>query len=326
MTTNNSNTSHFLDDVHWLMDILQNIDAGLVVMDKHYCIELWNSFMQNHSGKAPEDVLKRSLFQVFPELSESWFKHKAQSVFVLQNATFTTWEQRPFLFRFPHYRPITGTAKHMYQNSTIIPLPDTRGVVEHICLIVYDVTDTAINKMAQQEAHNQLQSLSRTDHLTELYNRGYWELRLIQEFKRFARYHQPCSLIMLDIDHFKKVNDIYGHPVGDDVIRAVSRTIKEQVRDLDIAGRYGGEEFAIILTHTDAEGTAVIAERLRSKIEQLAVYFEGNEVRFSVSLGIAQLTQGMADHRLWIEAADQALYQAKDSGRNRVSIAPIPSN
>lgn len=303
------------------MDILQNIDAGLVVMDKHYKIALWNSFMQNHSGKAPEDVLQRSIFSVFPELSETWFKHKAQSVFVLQNATFTTWEQRPYLFRFPHYRPITGTAEHMYQNSTIIPLVDSRGHVEQICLIVYDVTDTAVNKMAQQQANNQLQNLSRTDHLTGLFNRGYWELRLIQEFKRFDRYDQASCLIMMDIDHFKKVNDRYGHTVGDDVIRQVSRAIKEQARDLDIAGRYGGEEFGVILTNTTAEGATIFAERLRTTIEKLAVYSEGQEVKFTISMGIAQLSNKIADHRAWIEKADAALYESKEAGRNRYTVA-----
>lgn len=317
----NSEFSKFFEDVHWLMDILQNIDAGLVVMDTNYKVELWNSFMQNHSGKPPEDVLGRSIFKVFPELSESWFKHKAQAVFVLQNAAFTTWEQRPYLFRFPHYRPITGTAEHMYQNSTIIPLIDSKGAVDHICLIVYDVTDTAVNKIAQQQANKQLQNLSRTDHLTGLFNRGYWELRLIQEFKRYDRYDHPSSLIMLDIDHFKKVNDTYGHTVGDDVIRQVSRAIKEQVRDLDIAGRYGGEEFGIILTSTASDGAAIFAERLRKTIESMVVQSEGQQVRFTISLGITQLTEKIVDHRAWIEKADHALYQSKEGGRNRFTVA-----
>ncbi|MES2823756.1 MAG: diguanylate cyclase [Pseudomonadota bacterium] len=320
MATNSAEMNKFFEDVHWLMDILQNIDAGLVVMDKNYKIELWNSFMQNHSGISPEDVLNRSIFTVFPELPEAWFKHKAQSVFVLQNATFTTWEQRPYLFRFPHYRPITGSAEHMYQNSTIIPLPDPKGLVEHICLIVYDVTDTAVNKIAQQHANEQLQNLSRMDHLTGLFNRGYWELQLVKEFKRFDRYEHPSSLIMLDIDHFKKVNDTYGHTVGDDVIRQVSRAIKEQVRDLDIAGRYGGEEFGIILTGTDSTGAATFAERLRQTIENMVVHSEGQEVEFTVSLGISQLSNSISDHRGWIEKADQALYKSKEGGRNRFTI------
>lgn len=310
----------FFEDVHWLMDILQNIDAGLVVMDKNYKIELWNSFMQNHSGISPENVLNQSIFTIFPELPEAWFKHKAKSVFVLQNATFTTWEQRPYLFRFPHYRPITGSAEHMYQNSTIIPLPDPKGLVEHICLIVYDVTDTAINKIAQQHANEQLQNLSRMDHLTGLFNRGYWEMQLIKEFKRFDRYQQPSSLVMLDIDHFKKVNDTFGHTVGDDVIRQVSRAIKEQIRDFDIAGRYGGEEFGIILTGTDAAGAANFAERLRQAIENMTVNAESQQVRFTVSLGISQLSSNINDHRGWIEKADQALYKSKEGGRNRFTV------
>ena len=311
-----------LKDVHWQMDVLQNIDVGLVVMDQEYTIQVWNSFMQNHSSKAPEDVLGKSLFEVFPELPEQWFRHKAQAVFILHNATFTTWEQRPYLFRFPHYRPITGTAEYMYQNSTIIPLADTRGVVDHICLIIYDVTDTAVNKMAQQAANKQLQSLSRTDHLTGLYNRGYWELRLIQEFKRFDRYEQPSSLIMLDIDHFKKINDTYGHTVGDEVIRSVSRAIKEHMRDLDIAGRYGGEEFGIILTNTNGDGACVFAERLRHAVERLSIFVEGHEIKFTISLGIAELDDQIHDHRSWIEKADHALYRSKATGRNCCTMLP----
>lgn len=316
----NEELSKLFKDVHWQMDILQNIDVGLVVMSPDYKIEVWNSFMQNHSGKAPEDVLNKSIFTVFPELSEQWFRHKSQSVFVLQNTAFTTWEQRPYLFRFPHYRPITGTAEYMYQNSTIIPLVDTKGEVGHICLVIYDVTDSAVNKIAQQQANKQLQNLSRTDHLTGLFNRGYWELRLIQEFKRYDRYEQASSLIMLDIDHFKKINDKYGHTIGDEAIRGVSRAIKEQVRDLDIAGRYGGEEFGIVLTNTNGDGACVFAERLRSAIEQLTIYTEGHEIKFTVSLGVAELTDKIHDHRNWIEKADQALYKSKEGGRNRCTM------
>lgn len=321
MTKQRDNDTLF-DDVHWQMDVLQNIDVGLVVMDKNYTINVWNSFMQNHSGKAPESVLGKSLFEAFPELPEAWFRHKAQSVFVLQNTAFTTWEQRPYLFRFPHYRPITGTAPHMYQNSSIIPLLDRNGEVKNICLIIYDVTDTAVNKLAQQQANNQLQHLSRTDHLTGLFNRGYWESRLIQEFKRFDRYENPSTLIMLDIDHFKKINDTYGHTVGDEVIRTLSRIIKEQVRNLDIPGRYGGEEFGIILTDTNGDGACVFAERLRAAVEATTVLFENYEVKFTISLGVAELDEHLHDHRHWIEKADQGLYRSKEGGRNRVTLLP----
>jgi diguanylate cyclase len=322
MTPMAKKQTSLFEDAHWQMDILQNIDVGLVVIDENYIIDVWNSFMQNHSGKAPEAVLGKSLFDAFPELPETWFRHKAQSVFVLQNTAFTTWEQRPYLFRFPHYRPITGTTEYMYQNSSIIPLADSNGAVKHICLIIYDVTDTAVNKLAQQQANQQLQALSRTDHLTGLFNRGYWELRLIQEFKRFDRYEQPSSLLMLDIDHFKKINDTYGHTVGDEAIRAVSRVIKEQLRNLDIAGRYGGEEFGIILTNTNGDGAYVFAERLRTNIEKLTIFAEGHEIKFTISIGIAELDNQLHDHRQWIEKSDQGLYRSKETGRNRVTLLP----
>lgn len=303
-------------DFHWQMDILHNIDVGLVVLNQDYRIDMWNNFMQNHSGKAPETVLGESIFHVFPELPEDWFRRKAQSVFVLHTSTFTTWEQRPYLFRFAHYRPITGTAEYMYQNSTIFPLVNTHGQVEHICLIVYDVTDTAVNKMAQQQANLQLQNLNRTDHLSGLYSRAYWEHQLSQEFKRFDRYNIPSSLILLDIDHFKKINDRYGHLLGDEAIRCVGRVIKEQIRELDIAGRYGGEEFAIILPNTQSDGAWVIAERLRQAIAGQPVFAGGHDIHFTISLGIAELGSPVQDSREWVNNADQALYKAKESGRN----------
>ena len=126
---------------------------------------------------------------------------------------------------------------------------------------------------------------------------------------------------MMDIDHFKKVNDKYGHTVGDDVIRQVSRAIKEQVRDLDIAGRYGGEEFGLILTGTDVEGASIFAERLRTTIEKMVVVSEGQQVRFTISMGISQLTTTIKDHRQWIEKADAALYKSKEGGRNRFTVS-----
>lgn len=307
-------------DIHWLMDILEHIDVGLVVMDQDFEIQLWNSFMQNHSAKLAREVMGKKLFQVFPELPESWFSRKVQSVLTLQNAAFTTWEQRPYLFKFKHYRPITGTAPHMYQNSTIIPLLDATGNVEQICLIIYDVTDTAINKIGQQQANQQLKELSRTDPLTQLNNRGYWEKCLIDEFKRFDRYGGDSCLIILDIDHFKKINDTYGHTVGDDAIRAVSREIRKHIRDVDTAGRYGGEEFTLILPETDMAGAKVVAERLRKAIEELVVHSDGHAIGFTISLGVSKITAGIANHTAWLEQADQALYKSKENGRNQVNI------
>lgn len=311
-----SESKDFLSDFHWLMDVLQNIDVGLIILDEEFQVQLWNSFMQNHSAKGPEDVLGKNIFEAFPELPEPWFRQKVQSVFVLHNSAFTTWEQRPYLFKFKNYRPITGLADFMYQNSTIIPLKDTRGKVEHICLIVYDVTEVAINRIQIQEANLQLREISRTDGLTGLLNRKTWEIDAEQEFKRFKRHVHPCSLIMFDIDHFKNINDSYGHPAGDEVIRQTAAAVLESIRDIDIAGRYGGEEFTIVLSDTDETGAMVVAERIREKIQGLTVHYEDFAIQFTVSLGVARLTETMANRTVWIDSADKALYQAKKGGRN----------
>lgn len=305
-------TDTLLEEFHWLMDVLQNIDAGLVVLDAELQVQLWNSFMQNHSAIAPEEALGRSLFDLFPELPEDWFRRKVQTVFELHNSAFTTWEQRPYLFYFLNYRPVTGMAPHMYQNCTIIPLKDPHGEVSHICLIVYDVTEEAVNRL-------ELQRLSSTDNLTGLLNRKSLEEQVSLQFKRYQRNQHPASLLMLDIDHFKNINDTYGHPAGDDVIRATAAVLKAGIRDIDAAGRYGGEEFVVALEDTDAEGAQVVAERLRRKVEQTVVT-HGENIRFTISLGIAELNPHITSVADWLEAADKGLYQAKEGGRNQAVI------
>jgi predicted signal transduction protein with EAL and GGDEF domain len=139
----------------------------------------------------------------------------------------------------------------MFQNITLIPLTGTSGEVSHICLIVYDVTDVAMSKQAITAANAKLERLSRTDRLTGLNNRGYWEECLAAEFRRFARTGQKATLVMFDIDHFKKVNDTHGHSAGDAVICTIAKLLARCMRDTDIGGRYGGEEFAVVLVDTD---------------------------------------------------------------------------
>lgn len=317
-------SEEILKEFHWLMDVLQSIDVGLVVIDNNMTIKLWNSFMQNHSAHRPTEVLEKNLFDVFTELPEPWLRRKLKSVSVLQTAGFTTWEERPYLFRFKNYRPVTGSAKYMYQNCTILPIANSNGSVEHICLIIYDVTEVAVNRLQLQNANQKLHEISRSDGLTGLLNRKTWEDSLIHEFKRFQRYSHTSTLIMFDIDHFKRVNDTYGHPAGDAVIRNTAKILKDSTRNIDISGRYGGEEFALVLVDTDAAGATIVAERIRAAIEECIVKYDKNELRYTVSLGIAELNPEVRDHAMWIECADRALYQAKESGRNCVRIASLP--
>ncbi|WP_413698482.1 GGDEF domain-containing protein [Psychromonas sp. KJ10-10] len=210
----------------------------------------------------------------------------------------------------------------MYQNVTFLPLSDITQKVTQVCMIIYDVTDIALNKQMASEANQKLERLSHTDFMTQLNNHGYWLECCQHEYKRHTRTQQPASLIMLDIDHFKNVNDTYGHPFGDKVIKKVADCIRENMRETDIAGRYGGEEFTLILIDTELENAKIVAERIRQSIENVAFDFEGTEVKVTSSFGVAQITGNIPNYKSWVKTADLGLYIAKDTGRNKVSVSP----
>jgi len=310
----------FTYEFHWLMDMLQTIDVGLCVLDKDLKVKVWNGFMENHSGLRPEDIKDQNLFDVMPNLPETWLRQKTKAVFLLGTRTFTTWEQRPYLFPFKNYRPVTGVQPHMFQNVTFTPLKSVTGEIDHVCLIVYDVTDVATHKKSLLGANETLAHLSRTDGLTKLNNRACWEEHLVNQYSRYRRYKGECCVVMFDIDHFKKVNDTYGHPAGDEAIRAVSATLLEHARETDIAGRYGGEEFGIILPETGEEGAVIMCERLRLAIEAIRINHDGHSFQFTVSLGVSVLDKSFTDYNQWLASADQALYLAKDEGRNQTRV------
>ncbi len=208
----------------------------------------------------------------------------------------------------------------MYQNTTLIPLLSADGQVNHVGIIIYDVTDVAVNRSRLQAANQQLEHLSQTDRLTQLFNRGHWEECLRKEFDRARRTKEPHTLVIFDIDHFKKVNDTYGHQAGDEVIRIAAKILKECHRNIDISGRYGGEEFVVLLIDSNAEGATYFAERLRKRIEEITVVHEGQEIKFTISLGIAELNLNIKDPNHWIECADLALYHSKHNGRNQSTV------
>lgn len=164
-----------------------------------------------------------------------------------------------------------------------------------------------------------LAELSRTDGLTRLLNRRAWEEVVSGEFERVRRIGHASALLMIDIDQFKPINDRYGHPAGDEVIRAVAAILRDTTRRHDVIGRYGGEEYGVVLPGTGAEGAQTIAERSRARIAA-AVLVPKEDLRTTVSIGIAVHDPGDTDHSAWIARADKALYRAKAQGRNCVAL------
>lgn len=177
----------------------------------------------------------------------------------------------------------------------------------------------AFNDMATsiQSSHEELVKLSSTDGLTGLYNHREFQKRLAAEIERSTRYGYDLSLLMIDIDNFKKFNDTYGHQAGDVVLQSISSIILKEIRRSDFAARYGGEEIAIILPESDAENAFLFSDRLRKHINQIPVSVMGNRVvHVAISIGIASFPENASDRKGLIETADQALYFAKDSGKN----------
>jgi diguanylate cyclase len=166
-----------------------------------------------------------------------------------------------------------------------------------------------------REQNQILSEMSRTDPLSGLLNRRCWEEAVAAEFARCARTGACASLLMLDLDHFKWVNDRHGHPAGDEVIRKVAGILRESLRDDDVPGRYGGEEFGVLLPDTPEAGAEVIAERIRRRIEGAALAPSG--LRVTASIGIAEIGARDVEYTVWISHADRALYAAKERGRNR---------
>lgn len=316
MTINGTDPNSF----HWLVDMLESVEVGLVILDLDFRVQAWNGFMEQHSGISSSRIRDQSLFDAFPDIPKAWLTRKVDSVAMLNTRAFTSWEQRPYLFRFRNTRPITATEEFMFQNLTISPLSGPDGQVEKVCLMVYDVTDIATSKRALQEANEKLERLSMTDRLTGLLNRGTWENLIDAEYERYRRYGQPTSLVMFDIDHFKPVNDTYGHLAGDEVIKFTADITRSSLRQSDRPGRYGGEEFGIILPETDVEGARTICERIRESIANSTVETSAAPIRYTVSIGIAPLTDEPENYMQWLQRADEALYAAKAGGRNRVVV------
>jgi diguanylate cyclase (GGDEF)-like protein len=184
------------------------------------------------------------------------------------------------------------------------------------------VARSAALALENAELHKRTQELSIVDDLTGAYNYRHFVRVLQEERKRAVRYQQPLSIIMTDIDWFKKLNDSYGHEVGNIVLEQLASVIKQCVRDVDIFARYGGEEFVVILPQTSQAEASVIAERIRRRVAEMVVDTrDAGKLRITISIGISSYPENGKSAEELVSIADQALYRAKDSGKNLVCIA-----
>ncbi len=292
--------------------ILDNIDAYIYLKDKDY------RFL--YANPKAVRLLQQPLKKIIGRTGEEFLSPETSSLFlqadkeVCESGEPKSMEEK--------YKMDDGTIRHYW--STKIPMKDESGEVDKVIGFSTDITEIAnLRAKLQENFENEIrirqekERLAITDPLTGIYNRLKLNESLSNEIARASRYQQALSIILLDIDYFKEVNDSFGHQIGDKVLVEFAEIIRQSVRQADIVGRWGGEEFIIICPETDQTGAEVLANNLRTCIENYAFDTVNQK---TASFGVAFFNHKESVERL-LSRADTALYQAKQNGRNRVEIA-----
>ncbi|MBF0390433.1 MAG: sensor domain-containing diguanylate cyclase [Desulfamplus sp.] len=309
-----------IDNIQTLYDIIDQVNMGITVLDPHNKIVFWNQFMVKHSGINASDIIGKELFKVFTYLPKQWLELKLKSVRLIKNYSFVSWTQKPYLFRFSHDRMINDeNIEYMHQDCTFIPVHNSDTAETYVCIAIHDMTDVVVSQQKLVEINDinkTLEYMTNHDAMTSIYNRDYIEKQIEYEFSKAKRYKSIFSIILFDIDKFKNVNDTFGHLAGDDVLKNTALTIKSQLRSSDMFGRYGGEEFAILIPEGTLDNTAFVAQRLRYSIEKMKTFYDDKEIQVTISLGIVQFRPDIKDYLQMLHEADIALYYSKQNGRN----------
>jgi diguanylate cyclase (GGDEF)-like protein/PAS domain S-box-containing protein len=291
----------------FLQAVLDHLPFGMMVVDKAIRCRYWNRQSEAlfdlppgfvHQGIAMEEVLRQ----------------------IARNGIYGPGDVEDHVTR--RLKIIGGFQAHAFE----LTRPDGRslrimgapvlieGEPEGLVLLQEDITE-------HKNYQATLERLATTDHLTGLLNRRAFLDATEREIRRAHRYGQPLALIMLDVDHFKRINDGHGHPAGDEVLRRIAATCRGMLRDGDLMGRLGGEEFAITLVQPPLQVATAVAERLRKAVSELDIEFGGERLAVTISLGIAEVGEGIVSLDHLISKADACLYTAKREGRNRACVA-----
>ncbi|MBI4687896.1 MAG: diguanylate cyclase [Nitrospirae bacterium] len=294
--------------------IFDSINIGIVILDRDLKVYGWNRWMEVHSGINKEKIKGKQIFDVFPNLNTPKFIRGCKSVFTL--GSFCAFSPRLHHYLFPFKK--TGYSnqrfEYMQQSCRMGPIRDENNEIKYLFIYVEDVTELACREQIIHE-------MNLRDGLTGVFNRKFMGERLKKEFSRYKRYGGVFSIIMFDIDYFKKVNDTYGHLCGDFILKSVSSKVVSLIRDIDCMFRYGGEEFCCLLPETEIDPARVVAERLREEIALQENIFEGNTIKVTMSLGVAVVEELDDSYERLLQRADEALYKAKAEGRNRVVVS-----
>jgi len=321
--------------------------VSLMLIDPNYEIRRVIEFMSPGLLKLPTLIFANSHTQLENVVIEQSAAEEKAAPIGFQKTLFPNFKNEPYLGK------CTGACRDILfpsmpkkpESVAVLPLFRHNELIGSLNLASFDaarfITGIGTNLVKRLSSilavcienainNEKLKQLGLTDALTGIHNRRYFMQRLEEEVVRGIRQELPVSCLFIDIDHFKSFNDLYGHSVGDEVLRYVSSIIKKQMRFSDILARYGGEEFAVLLTNTDSKLAQEIAERIRLSIANAILHVDSlsDDLNVTVSIGCTTMTKTCNQNiallgESLLNSADQALYVAKDAGRNRINVAPF---
>lgn len=293
-----------------LSQIFDTVNIGVITLDRDLKVQFWNRWMEFHSGVSAATIIGSPIIKHYPNLSTPRFIKNCHAVLSFGNFSFFSQKLHKYLFPFTPEATFGRSFEFMQQSCTMGPLRGKDESITSLFLIVQDVTELAASEQ-------RLQEMNVKDPLTGVYNRRYFESRLQEECARHQRHGRELSLLMLDIDFFKVINDTCGHQCGDRVLKAIAEEVARLARKTDCLARYGGEEFCCILPETCSGSALTLAERFRCAVESLVIPDKDCGLRVTISAGVAGLRAGETSEQV-LKRADEALYKAKNGGRNQV--------
>ncbi|HAP44011.1 MAG: hypothetical protein A2087_06785 [Spirochaetes bacterium GWD1_61_31] len=295
-----------------LTQIIDTIGFGVIVIDANCRVVHWNPWLEHASGLRRQEVLERNLVELFPELGKPAFQRNLRSVFSFGNFAYFSQRVHGHLIRLPMVGADPVFDALMEQQCTMGPIK-AAGKVVYAYILIQDVTEAV-------QRERLLAELAMKDVLTAAYNRRYFNRRLDEELDRCRRYKRCLGLVMLDLDHFKDVNDNFGHQFGDEALKHAALAWIGAVRASDVVTRYGGEEFCVLLPETGLEEASHLADRIRRACSATEVSNGTQRLRISASAGVTVSQSGDGPDDI-LRRADEALYRAKANGRDRIEIS-----
>jgi len=296
----------------------EQLPLGLFVVDAGGCIRYWNRWLEQHTGIQPAQAIGKTLMQLHPEHKYARYDFALEQV--IHHKAPQVLSQSLNHYLIPIRMPVS--ARHglpmMQQQVHIHPLPGEQTDDAAAVVIIQDVTEHVMRLSALAKMTDELRTLSTRDHLTGMYNRHFMREWLSPQLKLVARQKHPLACLMCDIDHFKTLNDTYGHDVGDTVLKQFADIAATQLRASDIMTRFGGEEFVALLPNCNLKNGIMVAERMLNTLRMSALNpLKKGEVSLSIGVAVCHPDDPITGEEL-LKQADVELYQAKNHGRNRV--------